>query len=186
MHMQSKPQYAHSTDHDWAISIGAVPGPEPTCSSGAFADIEPEFARPARSAPLRGSAEWKLVKKLDRLIADAADRMEIPRADGAQGIAQKLSDQLYDRHKAKLRQHIPHEPAHATDPGNVLAGAIKEFAIVVFGLGYSGGKLDIARLQTLLAQLEAYCAEYPPNGDARRCPVHALRTLVARLLSYYR
>lgn len=151
-----------------------------------FTHIDPAFARPIRPAPAPSSREWKLAMKLDRLIVDAADRMEIPRADGAHGIAQELSQQLYAVHRQKLLKNIPHEPSHADDPGTVLVGAIKQFAIAVFGLGYTAGRLDIERLQSLLTRLEAFCTDYPPNGDVRRWPVNSLRILIERLLSYYR
>ena len=122
--------------------------------------------------------------RLHRKVRDAADSMEIPRETAALAIARKLSDDLYSRSKAAPSKAIPHEPAHPHDPGTVLVQALRYFSNAVFAPSPHGDRPDVSSLRHLHDRLNDFLSG-PPVRDIRHSPLHALRLMTARLISYY-
>lgn len=157
---------------------------EPWTERGTLGLFHPAFSRPVRPAPKSGADEHKQMLRLHRKVRDAADSMEIPRETAALAIARKLSDDLYSRSKAAPSKAIPHEPAHPHDPGTVLVQALRYFSNAVFAPSPHGDRPDVSSLRHLHDRLNDFLSG-PPVRDIRHSPLHALRLMTARLISYY-
>lgn len=157
---------------------------EPRIERGTLALLDPAFSRPVRPAPKPGADEHKKMLRLHRKIRDAADAMEIPRETAALAIARKVSDDLYSRSKAAPSKTIPHEPAHPNDPGTVLVEALRHFSNAVFAPSPFDDRPDVPSLRRLHDRLNDFLSG-PPVRDIRHSPLHALRLMTERLISYY-
>ncbi|WP_206364613.1 hypothetical protein [Sphingobium sp. LF-16] len=157
---------------------------EPWIERGTLGLLHPAFSRPVRPAPKSGADEHKQMLRLHRKMRDAADSMEIPRETAALAIARKLCDDLYSRSKAAPSKAIPHEPAHPNDPGTVLVEALRHFSNAVFAPSPLDDRPDVPSLRRLHDRLDDFLSG-PPVRDIRHSPLHALRLMTARLISYY-
>lgn len=157
---------------------------EPWIERGTLSLLHPAFSRPVRSAPKSGTSEYKQMLRLQRKIRDAADSMEIPRETSALAIARKLSDGLYSRSKAAPSKAIPHEPAHPYDPGTVLVESLRHFSNAVFAPSPLDDRPDVPSLRRLHDRLHDFLSG-PPVRDVRHSPLHGLRLMTERLISYY-
>lgn len=153
-------------------------------ADGTLAAFHPAFGRPPIPVPDRGQPAYRLMEKICRQIKDAADNTIIPQESGALEIARALSESLYNRNKAQAVPKIPHEPSHRSDPGTVLVGSLRQFANAIFTVGSQEHRPDTIALQRLHDRLDDFLSG-PPVRDIRHSPLHALRLMTARLISYY-